>query len=120
MPSHIFVAMGMWDKVVASNIASAAAAEKRRERKQLGLEARAYHALWWKMYGYLQQGMNEAALETVRAIRADTEESGGDRQARHHLVVTRAAYIVETLDCDGDAAGLSIDTDGLAVENACH
>ncbi len=116
MPSHIFTAMGMWDRVVSSNIASAAAAEARRDRKGLGVEDRAYHALWWKMYGYLQQGDSEAALETVRGIWADMEMAGGDRGVRRHLVVTRAAYIVETLDCDGEAATMVIDVDGLGVE----
>jgi hypothetical protein len=45
MPSHIFVAMGMWDDVVVSNEASWNASETRVERKKLGIEERGYHAL---------------------------------------------------------------------------
>ena len=115
MPSHIFVAMGMWDQVVRSNIASAAAAEARRERKDLGVEDRAFHALWWLMYGYLQQGESQAALEIVRGIQSDVEESEGDAGARRHLVMTRAAYIVETLEVDGEAAKMRINVEGLGA-----
>ena len=40
MPSHIYVAMGMWDQVISSNIASYEASLKRMERKGLDNNAK--------------------------------------------------------------------------------
>ena len=56
MPSHIFLALGMWDEEIASNQASWAAADARVQRKNLGVDSRGYHALHWLEYGYLQEG----------------------------------------------------------------
>jgi tetratricopeptide (TPR) repeat protein len=56
MPSHIFIAMGMWDDVISANIQAAKVADDRMKAKSLGPEARNYHALLWLEYAYLQQG----------------------------------------------------------------
>src|SRR5690606_14723256 len=56
MPSHIYLALGLWDHVVSSNEASYAASVARLERKNLGDESRGYHSYAWLHYGYLQQG----------------------------------------------------------------
>tara|TARA_R110000737_G_scaffold310948_2_gene319802 strand:+ start:797 stop:2410 length:1614 start_codon:yes stop_codon:yes gene_type:complete len=61
MPSHIYVALGMWDKVVSSNIASYQASLHRMEAKGLGGKERGYHAMAWLHYGYLQTGEYEKA-----------------------------------------------------------
>src|SRR3984957_11290038 len=42
MPSHIFIAMGMWDEVVSSNVVSVAVADERVARKGLAPDARNY------------------------------------------------------------------------------
>lgn len=54
MPSPIYVALGRWDDVVTSNIASWNASIKRMERLELGAGARSYHAFNWLQYGFLQ------------------------------------------------------------------
>ncbi|MEO8433197.1 MAG: hypothetical protein ABI592_16965, partial [Acidobacteriota bacterium] len=56
MPSHIFLASGMWDDVVSSNEASRDAADARVRRKKLGVDERNFHAIFWLEYAYLQQG----------------------------------------------------------------
>ncbi|MCF6223634.1 MAG: hypothetical protein L3J34_07890 [Flavobacteriaceae bacterium] len=66
MPSHIFVAMGMWDEVVKSNENSYQASVNRMERKKLDNDARGYHAFHWLEYGYLQQNRFEDAKKTGR------------------------------------------------------
>ena len=63
MPSHIFVAMGMWDDVIASNIDSYQASLNRMEAKDLSNNARGYHAFHWLQYGYLQTTQNKKAEE---------------------------------------------------------
>ncbi len=63
MPSHIYVALGMWDEVISSNVAAFAASEKRKAKKELGNDALDYHSLKWLMYGYLQK--KEFAKERI-------------------------------------------------------
>ena len=45
MPSHIYVAMGMWDESAAINERSVKAADARRDEKKLDVDARGFHAL---------------------------------------------------------------------------
>ena len=56
MPSHIYVALGMWNEVVSSNIDSYAASLDRIDKKGLDGTERGYHSMAWLHYGYLQQG----------------------------------------------------------------
>jgi hypothetical protein len=69
MPSHIFVQVGLWDDVVASNErAWAASREWVARRGEAGLMPD-FHSLEWLHHGYLQQGRFRAAaalLDTVR------------------------------------------------------
>ena len=112
MPSHVFVSMGMWDEVVASNEDSWEAAEARVQRKNLGVEARGYHALWWLEYAYLQQGRYREARKLLDIIEADATESGSKR-TRRHLVALRAHYRIETRQWQADS--IEVDTSGLGT-----
>lgn len=117
MPSHIFVAMGMWDDVVSSNIDSWEAAEERVKRKNLTNEDRGYHALWWLEYGYLQQGRYSDAREMLSIIEQDYEKSRSNR-TRYHLAVMRAAYLIETHRWDGEASRIRLDPDEMNLRLA--
>jgi tetratricopeptide (TPR) repeat protein len=99
MPSHIFLALGMWDDVVASNIASFAASHNR-----------SYHALNWLAYGYLQQGKHAEAAKMLETMR---QSAATDRSptARWYLAVMRASHVVET--GQWDAADFPTDTQGV-------
>ncbi|MDH3649232.1 MAG: hypothetical protein OEQ53_06085, partial [Saprospiraceae bacterium] len=79
MPSHIFVAMGMWDEVISSNEHSSAAADARRKRKDLGVDARGYHSLHWLQYGYLQKGRTTDAMRLLIDMEHDFNESKMER-----------------------------------------
>ena len=61
MPSHIFVQLGMWEGVVASNEASYKAALGHIERKGIARGRSEYHALQWYHYGQLQLGNDDRA-----------------------------------------------------------
>jgi hypothetical protein len=113
MPSHIFLASGMWDEVVSSNEASWKASVDRAERKSLGPDAHSFHALSWLSYGYLQQGRYEDARRTVALMEADASGAGSAR-ARSALVAMRAAYRVETGRWPGEAPGAAA-ADGSSV-----
>lgn len=117
MPSHIFVAMGMWDDVVAMNEASWEASEARVERKNLGIDQRGFHALWWLEYGYLQQGRFEEARAMLDIVEADAVTSGSSR-TRAHLAYMRAAYLVDTEQWNSTAADIVIKASDLNVRAA--
>ena len=66
MTSHIFVAMGMWDDVVAANeMAVRVSEEHLKDRYSL-----CGHYPFWLEYGYLQQGRVAKARQVLDACRA--------------------------------------------------
>ena len=95
MPSHIFVALGMWDEVIKSNIASYDASVARMKEKSLDNDARGYHAFKWLMYGYLQKGNFEKAKELVYDMKQYCEEKPSSK-ARAHYIMMKADYLTET------------------------
>jgi tetratricopeptide (TPR) repeat protein len=50
MPTHTYLALGLWDKVISSNIESWAAEQQRKERKKLDNNALGYHSYHWLQY----------------------------------------------------------------------
>lgn len=114
MPSHIYVAMGMWDDVVASNEASYQASVDRMNRKKLNNDARGYHAFQWLVYGYLQQGRIEKAKGVVRDMEKYMKELPSAR-ARVHMSLIKGAYLTETGDWNGEFSGIEIDQTDLNI-----
>ena len=95
MPSHIYVAMGMWDESAAINERSVKAADTRRDEKKLDVDARGFHALLWLVYSYTQQGRYDDARGLMAQLEAAAKESGSER-TRSHLALARAAWLIET------------------------
>jgi tetratricopeptide (TPR) repeat protein len=114
MPSHIFVALGMWDDVVASNEESWAASVRRMERKGLGAGDKSFHALMWLHYGLLQQGRFDEAAAKLDQMVADNEVAG-TRGTRFHLARMRAHHIIETEEWEGPALDLAVDVSDLGL-----
>ncbi len=114
MPSHIYVALGMWDEVVSSNENSYQASLNRMDRKGLGNDARGYHAYHWLEYGYLQQGRVEDAQKLVEDMVVYSRETPSVR-ARTHLVYLKGTYLVETEDWTGEIADIPVEIDDLNV-----
>jgi len=112
MPSHIYVAMGMWDEVISSNIASYEASVKRMKNKELDGDARGYHAFKWLMYGYLQKGNLGKAKEMVYEMKKHCEELPSSR-ARAHFIMMQGAYLTESGDWDDPIAEVSFDLDKI-------
>ena len=75
MPSHIYVQLGDWERVVESNRAAWAASERWVDRKDLAQSKKDFHALSWLHYGLLQLGDFAAADE----VRATLRANGGGR-----------------------------------------
>src|SRR6478735_4334850 len=59
MPSHIYVAMGMWDESASINERSMTAADERRDARKLDVDQRGFHAMLWLVYSYAEQGRIE-------------------------------------------------------------
>jgi tetratricopeptide (TPR) repeat protein len=95
MPSHIYVAMGMWDESASINERSVKAADVRRDAKKLDVDARGFHALLWLVYSYTQQGRYEDARGVLAQMEAAAKEKGSER-TRSHLALARSAFLIET------------------------
>jgi hypothetical protein len=101
MTTHIFVAMGMWDEVVAHN---EVAAGPDRELWRPG------HYTWWLGYGYLQQGRWRDAEVYLEAMRNAT---GAERATRVTLARMRAEFVGNTRQWDHPALAWDIPTEDI-------
>ena len=113
MTSHIFVAMGMWDDVVAANETAVAVVNRGREKKGLPPTSCGHYAYWLE-YGYLEQGRPADAKRLLEGCRAqaaapaDHSGHGGspdpDRSPLGSLVQMWTRYLVDTEDWAGEVA----------------
>jgi tetratricopeptide (TPR) repeat protein len=93
MTSHIFVALGLWQKVVAANVVASRVqnegfAAKGRPARLCG------HYPYWLEYGYLQLG-RRAEAEGVLAACVEGLADGGDAGEQWHLGAMRARYVID-------------------------
>lgn len=112
MPSHIYLALGMWDEVVSANEISWKAGVDRKDTKRLNNDQLNYHAHLWLAYGYLQQGRFERAKQLIDAQSAFTNELSSPR-ARYHLLEMRGHYLFHTDDWTSPVAHITYNTDDL-------
>src|SRR5262245_10125536 len=98
MPSHIFVQLGMWPQVAASNESSWAASVAWTERRALPVEKQDFHSLGWLGYAYLQQGRYAKAREVIATARAAAGKARGEQRGRvaAALAGLEARYAIET------------------------
>lgn len=115
MPSHIFFALGMWDRGAASNVDSYEAERDQAAAAGDPLGGGGYHALHWLAYARAQQGQYDEArrvtdlgLEHARA--SDGIAAGYER---YILSAYPASYIVETERWQ-EMDAFEIDTTGLS------
>jgi len=123
MCSHIFVAMGMWDDVVAANEAAVAVVDRGRAAHGHGPSACGHYNFWLE-YGYLQQGRYADAKKLVAhcyaAARAAAAPQAGplsqsldpDSSAIGSFSEMRTRYLLDTEDWGSDVVGWSVATGG--------
>jgi tetratricopeptide (TPR) repeat protein len=116
MASHIFMALGMWDDVVAANenavrVVDEQAAAAGRPPAACG------HYPSWLEYGYLSQGRVTKARKVLEAChqRAVAAKGGGaasdpDNSTVGSYVMMWARYLLDTGDWEGDVAKWNVDT----------
>ena len=85
MPSHIFVQLGAWNDLVASDERAWAASRGWVRRNRRPATELSFHSLGWLQYGYIQQGRIAAAralVDTARAVLAGSDLSAAEVDAR--------------------------------------
>src|SRR5690554_2322902 len=112
MPSHIYVALGMWDEVISSNIDSYQASLNRMERKNLDNNARGFHAFHWLQYGYLQKEDFLKARQMVADMEQYVKETPTNK-VKTYLVFLKGTYLVETNQWNSDVASIEVDISNL-------
>jgi tetratricopeptide (TPR) repeat protein len=78
MPSHIFLQLGLWNDVVASNKRAWAASRAEIVARKLSNADLSFHSLQWLHYGYLQLGRYRTAegiIDTARSVLARADMS---------------------------------------------
>jgi len=97
MPSHIFFALGLWERGAESNVASFEAARSKAGGGRDGLSGGGFHALHWLHYARLQQGRHEDARAVVDTTRHHAQTpattTGYADYMRWYMPI---AYAVET------------------------
>jgi tetratricopeptide (TPR) repeat protein len=95
MPSHIFVQLGMWDDVIASNIVAYKAAVDLATAKNLPRGREDFHTLSWLQYGYLQQGKFDEAQKCLDQAKAVADKDTATN-VRDGYAAMKARQVVET------------------------
>ncbi|HUM46500.1 MAG TPA: hypothetical protein PLD84_06215 [Chitinophagales bacterium] len=114
MPSHIYLALGQWEKVISSNEVAWAASEERKVRKTLSNDALGYHSFHWLMYGYLQKGRKDDAKKLVTEMQQYCDTLPSSR-AREHMILLKSTYLVESGDWQSSVPAIQVKTDDLNV-----
>lgn len=114
MPTHTYLALGLWNKVVSSNEVSWAAEKARKARKKLNNDALGYHSYHWLQYGYLQQGNRNKARVMIDSMKQFCDEQPSPR-ARAHLIYLKTTYIVEANDYSSSLAGMVVPQNDLNI-----
>ena len=136
MTAHIFMALGMWDDVVAANI-NAMRVVNAQARAAGKPEVECGHYDEWLEYGYFQQGRYRDAQHALAACARtlppaiewakqnapilQAEHASPERVAKHlrgSLVTMRGTALFESRDWNGEPAMLAVDASGLGAEAA--
>lgn len=95
MPSHIFVQLGLWDDVIASNDRAYKAAVALAEEKNLPRGREDFHTLSWLHYAYLQKGQVTDADRALAAAKAVADRDRSPAVANGYAAM-KARHILET------------------------
>ncbi|WP_412067633.1 hypothetical protein [Rubrivirga sp. IMCC43871] len=99
MPSHIYLALGLWDDVAAMNERSFAAAKAGTDARGEALNGHGWHALWWWHYASVQRA-DLATASRLLAVAIDLDDGSSTSVA--HRTRIGAQHLLAT----GDASGL--------------
>ena len=106
MPTHIFLALGMWDEVVSQNELASG-----HDRANWAPN----HYTQWLGYGYLQQGRYEVAQRHLELMRRNVDQG---LRGRAVLAQMRAEYVVNSERWDCPCLRWNIDLAGVRARDA--
>ncbi|MDH4107219.1 MAG: tetratricopeptide repeat protein [Gammaproteobacteria bacterium] len=98
MPSHIFLQLGMWQRVVDSNVDAYAAAVANNEKYGLPEGREDFHTLSWLAYANLMLGHSERAEENLSRARAAVDRNPGVGRVYDGYLEMQGRHIVESGD----------------------
>lgn len=113
MPSHIFRRLGLWQEVIDSNIASAAAAAQ-ATREDRGDADYQFHAMDFLNYAYLQSGQEAKAQSVVTELKDVPRASRADIIDAQNRFAARNAVELHNWK---EAATLEIPKERLALQD---
>ena len=116
MPTHTYLALGLWDKVITSNEVSWASERNRMQRKKLDNDALGYHAYHWLQYGYLQKGNTAKARAMIDSMQYFCNAKPSPR-ARAHMIFLKTTYLAETNDYTSGVAEIAVEQKDLNISS---
>lgn len=96
MPSHIFVQLGMWQDVAASNTSAYKAAMEVNARMKLAEGREDFHTLGWLAYANLMMGRADEAKKNVELAKQAADRNPNNSGIRNGYLGMRARSILET------------------------
>lgn len=99
MPSHIYLALGLWEDVRDMNERSYSAARAASDRRGETLNGHGWHALWWWHYAATELDDRPLA-DSLLALATRTEASDQTGVAERHLSRMRATHATVFQDWD--------------------
>jgi tetratricopeptide (TPR) repeat protein len=119
MPSHIYVALGMWNESVASNVDSYQASLDRIKRKEIDGTNRGYHSMAWLHYSYLQQGDFDQATVLLKEMMSYHQDS---THSDYYLINMQNQHLIESGAWPKDLAYIDVNYSklGLSAKSAMH
>jgi tetratricopeptide (TPR) repeat protein len=94
MTSHIYVALGLWDDMIAANV-TALSVESAKTVGEGARSREAWHHRYWLHYGRLQQGRLEDAREMLRMARERISNDPLPREPAYYGAMY-ARYLIDT------------------------
>ena len=114
MPSHIYIALGMWDEVISSNIRSYEAKLK-KVAQDASLDWN-LHAYSWLLYGYLQKNDLENAYRIMQSM-IRYIDSNTSTYTRSYAIAMVGNYTAETGNWNSPFSSIEVKTEDLNIQS---
>ena len=110
MPSHIYFALGDYERAGHLNARSFEAALERIREKNLPYNGQAYHSLSWLLYSRLQEGRFDEARRLVGYAEQEWKKADTPTN-RNGFIVCRSNYVIDTQAWDDPLLDLEVSYD---------
>ena len=113
MTSHIYVALGLWDDMIAANV-TALGIESSKTVGEGALSREAWHHRYWLHYGRLQKGQLEESNVMLRFSLDRLSDNPLPREP-DYFGAMYARYLIDTENCDDAENWLAPENVEIAV-----